>query len=137
MCELFTAGLAGPEGFQRTFVLKRLKPELARNRAAVDQFIDEAKLGSTLVHSNIVPVFDFGRVGDGYFIAQEYIVGRNVAQISERHIERLREPLDVAERPLHRLRDAAGARLRARARPTTTASRCTSSTATSRPATSW
>jgi eukaryotic-like serine/threonine-protein kinase len=85
----------GPEGFQRTFALKRLKPELALNRSAVDQFIDEAKLGSTLVHSNIVPVFDFGRVGDGYFIAQEYIVGRNVAQLCERHQERLGEPLDV------------------------------------------
>jgi hypothetical protein len=96
MCDIYTAALTGPEGFQRTFVLKRLKPELALNRAAVDQFIDEAKLGSTLVHSNIVPVFDFGRVGDGYFIAQEYIVGRNVAQLCERHMERLGEPLDVA-----------------------------------------
>jgi hypothetical protein len=96
MCDIYTAALTGPEGFQRIFVLKRLKPELALNRAAVDQFIDEAKLGSTLVHSNIVPVFDFGRVGDGYFIAQEYIVGRNVAQVCERHAERLGEPLDVA-----------------------------------------
>jgi hypothetical protein len=95
MCDIYTAALTGPEGFQRIFVLKRLKPELALNRAAVDQFIDEAKLGSTLVHSNIVPVFDFGRVGDGYFIAQEYIVGRNVAQLCERNMERLGEPLDV------------------------------------------
>jgi Protein kinase domain len=95
MCDIYTAALTGPEGFQRTFVLKRLKPELALNRAAVDQFIDEAKLGSTLVHSNIVPVFDFGRVGDGYFIAQEYIIGRNVAQLCERQLERLGEPLDV------------------------------------------
>jgi hypothetical protein len=96
MCEIFTAALTGPEGFQRVFVLKRLKPGIARIRAAVDQFIDEAKLGSTLVHSNIVPVFDFGKVGDGYFIAQEYIVGRNVGQIVDRHFERLSEPLDLA-----------------------------------------
>jgi serine/threonine-protein kinase len=96
MCELFIAGLTGPEGFQRPFVLKRLKPEIERNRAAVDQFIDEAKLGSTLVHSNIVPVFDFGQVGDSFFMAQEYVVGRNVGEIIERHLERLREPLDVA-----------------------------------------
>jgi serine/threonine-protein kinase len=96
MCDIYRAALTGPEGFQRTFVLKRLKPELALNRAAVDQFIDEAKLGSTLVHSNIVPVFDFGRVGDGYFIAQEYIIGRNIAQLCERTQERLGEPLDVA-----------------------------------------
>jgi serine/threonine-protein kinase len=96
MCDVFTAALTGPEGFQRTFALKRLKPEIARNRAAVDQFIDEAKLGSMLVHSSIVPVFDFGKVGEGYFIAQEYIVGRNVAQLLARHVERLGEPLDMA-----------------------------------------
>ena len=53
--------LHGAEGFRRVFVVKRLRPQVARNRAAVEQFIDEAKLGSTLVHSNIVPVFDFGR----------------------------------------------------------------------------
>ena len=95
MCEIYTAALVGPEGFQRTFVIKRLKPELAGNRAAVDQFIDEANLGSTLVHSNIVPVFDFGKAGDAFFIAQEYIVGRNVSEILARHHERLGEPLDL------------------------------------------
>jgi eukaryotic-like serine/threonine-protein kinase len=96
MCDIYMAALTGPEGFQRTFVLKRLKPELALNRSAIDQFIDEAKLGSTLVHSNIVPVFDFGRVGDGFFIAQEFIVGRNVGQVCERHEERVGAPLDMA-----------------------------------------
>ena len=45
----------------------------AEDRSVVDQFIDEAKLGSSLVHTNIVPVFDFGKVGDEYFMAQEYI----------------------------------------------------------------
>jgi serine/threonine-protein kinase len=95
MCDVYTAALSGPEGFQRVFVLKRLKAEISRNRAAVDQFIDEAKLGSSLVHSNIVAVFDFGMANDGYFIAQEYVVGRNVQQLVDRHVERLREPLDV------------------------------------------
>ena len=62
MAELYTAVLHGAEGFRRLFVVKRLRPHVARNRAAVEQFIDEAKLGSSLVHSNIVPVFDFGKV---------------------------------------------------------------------------
>jgi serine/threonine protein kinase len=95
MSELFTAVLAGAEGFQRLYVLKRLKPEFAQLKAAVDQFIDEAKLGSQLVHSNIVPVFDFGKVGTGYYLAQEYIAGRNLAQLVERHRERLGEPLPL------------------------------------------
>ena len=45
MAELYTAVLHGAEGFRRLFVVKRLRPHLARNRAAVEQFIDEAKLG--------------------------------------------------------------------------------------------
>jgi hypothetical protein len=93
MSELFTAVLSGAEGFRRLYVVKRLKPHIAQNKDAVDQFIDEAKLGSLLVHSNIVPVFDFGKVGSGYFLAQEYITGRNLVQVVQRHQERLGEAL--------------------------------------------
>lgn len=75
MAQVFTAVMFGAEGFQRKFVVKRLRPELAHNREAVTQFIDEAKLGSSLVHSNIVPVFDFGKSGGQYFMAMEYILG--------------------------------------------------------------
>ena len=46
------------------------------------QFIDEARLQASLVHSNIVPVFDFGKSSsDEYFMAQEYIVGRDLARL--------------------------------------------------------
>ena len=75
MAQVYTAVTFGAEGFRRTFVVKRLRAELAREPAVVAQFIDEANLGSTLVHSNIIPVFDFGKVGDEYFLAQEYILG--------------------------------------------------------------
>jgi serine/threonine protein kinase len=94
MAEIYTAVLHGAEGFRRVFVVKRLRPQVARNRAAVEQFIDEAKLGSTLVHPNIVPVFDFGKVGDEYFMAQEYIVGRDITRLLQRHMERVGRPLD-------------------------------------------
>ena len=93
MAEIYTAVLHGAEGFRRLFVVKRLRPHIARNRAAVEQFIDEAKLGSSLVHSNIVPVFDFGKVNDEYFLAQEYIVGRDLGRLLERHVERTGRPL--------------------------------------------
>ncbi len=88
MAEVYTAVTFGAEGFRRTFVVKRLRAELAHEAAVVAQFIDEAKLGSTLVHSNIIPVFDFGKVGDEYFLAQEYILGRDMARIAGRMIER-------------------------------------------------
>jgi tRNA A-37 threonylcarbamoyl transferase component Bud32 len=93
MADIYTAVLHGAEGFRRVYVIKRLRPELARSRVAVEQFIDEAKLGSMLVHSNIVPVFDFGKVGDEYFMAQEYIIGRDLGRLLMRHVETTGRPL--------------------------------------------
>lgn len=83
MAKVSIALVRGAEGFKRTFVLKRLKAELAGNQELVNQFIDEARLGASLVHSNIVPVFDFGRDAEGYYLAQEYILGRDVDALIE------------------------------------------------------
>jgi len=93
MSELFVAEATGAEGFTRRFVLKRLRPELARDKEAVAQFIDEARLQASLVHSNIVPVYDFGVVGGEYFMTQEFIVGRDLARLMERHAARGRAGL--------------------------------------------
>jgi hypothetical protein len=98
MAELFTAEVTGVEGFSRTFVLKRLRPELATEKDAVAQFVEEARLQASLVHSNIVPVFDFGMAGSQYFMTQEYIIGRDLARFMERHQQRGGRglPADVA-----------------------------------------
>ena len=96
MAEVFTAVLSGAEGFERVVVIKRLKPHLALNPEAVSQFIDEAKLGSVLTHSNIVTVSDFGKVGDGYYLAQEFVDGRTLAQIATRYLEKYGRTLPAA-----------------------------------------
>jgi serine/threonine-protein kinase len=94
MAEIFTAVAHGVEGFSRVFVLKRLRPELARDKEAIGQFIDEARMQASLVHSNIVPVFDFGRVAEEYFMTQEYIVGRDLIRIIARNYEHAQKTLD-------------------------------------------
>jgi serine/threonine-protein kinase len=68
----------GAEGFHRLFVVKRLREDVARRPEVVHHFVNEARLGASLVHSNIVPIFDFGRVGNEFFLAQEYILGRDL-----------------------------------------------------------
>jgi serine/threonine-protein kinase len=78
MAVVYLAVTRGAEGFTRAFVVKRLRPEMLANPASVTQFIDEARLGSSLVHGNIIPVFDFGRDAEGYYLAQEYILGRDL-----------------------------------------------------------
>ena len=96
MAKVSVAVVRGAEGFRRSFVLKRLRAELAGNQEAVNQFIDEARLGASLVHSNIVPVFDFGRDDEGYFLAQEYIVGRDVDALVTASKQRRNRPLEPA-----------------------------------------
>jgi hypothetical protein len=95
MAEIFVAAAHGAEGFVRNFVVKRMHPHMARNREAVSQFIDEARLQSVLVHSNIVPVFDFGRAGEEYFLALEYIHGRDLEALVRRHVEKFGRSLSV------------------------------------------
>ena len=81
MAEVHLALAVGERGFRRPCVVKRLRPELASNPAAVAQFTDEATLASSLVHANIVPIFDFTRVGDQYLLVEEYIVGRDLGRL--------------------------------------------------------
>ncbi len=96
MARVSIAVTHGAEGFRRAFVVKRLKTELTVNPELVRQFIDEARLGASLVHSNVVPVFDFGRDTEGYFMAQEYIMGRDVDAVRRALFEKHRATMDVS-----------------------------------------
>ena len=84
MAEVHLAVSVGERGFRRPCVVKRLRPELSSNVNAVAQFTDEATLASSLVHANIVPIFDFARVGENYFLVEEYIVGRDLGRVVRR-----------------------------------------------------
>jgi hypothetical protein len=84
MAEVHLALAVGERGFRRPCVVKRLRPELASSAAAVAQFTDEATLASSLVHANIVPIFDFTRVGDQYLLVEEYIVGRDLGRLTRK-----------------------------------------------------
>jgi serine/threonine-protein kinase len=75
MAELFLAKAAGPGGFEKTLVLKRILPHLAEDPAFEEMFLTEAKLASRLSHSNIVQIFDLGRAEGTYYLAMEYIDG--------------------------------------------------------------
>jgi eukaryotic-like serine/threonine-protein kinase len=68
-------------------VVKRLRPELSDRADSVAQFEDEARLGSALVHPNIVGVRAHGRVGAEHYIAQEYVAGRDLDQVVRRSLE--------------------------------------------------
>ncbi len=81
MAELFKAKRKGVEGFEKTVVVKRILPHVAEDREFIDMLIDEAKIASQLSHPNIVQIFDLGKKEGSYFIAMEYIHGKDLRTI--------------------------------------------------------
>jgi serine/threonine protein kinase len=97
MAEVFKAVMPGAQGFRQTFVVKRILAERSRASDFVDMFVQEARIGSLLSHPNIVQVFDFGNVGGDYFLAMEYLRGRDVqAVMRQLRRENLLCPVPVA-----------------------------------------
>jgi len=88
MAEIFKARLDGIGGFHRTFAIKRILPHLSSNPEFVDLLVDEAKVAGLLSHANIVQILDLGRIDDRYFIAMEYVAGRNLGEVERRCLEK-------------------------------------------------
>jgi serine/threonine protein kinase len=71
----------GVQGFERPAILKNLLPDLAQQEGFIEQFLDEARVAATLNHPNVVSIYEVGLWDGTYFIAMEYIQGRNVSQL--------------------------------------------------------
>ena len=121
MGEIFLAkhGLAG---FEKLVVIKKVLPHLVEDEAFIKRFIDEAQVAIKLQHANIAQVFEVGHIGHEYFLALEYVEGRDLRRLMrELHDRGQRLPVDNAlfiGRELasglayaHRRTDAAGASL--------------------------
>ena len=81
MAELFLANYIRRDGFRRKVAVKRILPHLAENRNFIKMFTREARLAALLQHPNIVQIFDYGKIENAYFIAMEYIDGKNLGEI--------------------------------------------------------
>ncbi len=82
MAELFRAKLTGAQGFEKLIAIKKILPNLSREQNLVTAFIDEAKLAALLHHENIIQIYDFGSMDDQYFIAMEYLFGKDLRTIT-------------------------------------------------------
>ena len=97
MAEVCRAKRSGVEGFEKIVAVKRILPHLSENKEFVDMFIDEAKMVAGLTHPNIVQIYDLGRIERAYYIAMEYVHGRDLRTILKRARERgMRLPLDLS-----------------------------------------
>src|SRR5512138_1817431 len=122
MAEVFAAVRRGdPPG--RYYAVKRILPTLAEDRELVRMFLDEARLVVQLAHPGIVPVHELGRQETGYYIAMDYVAGRDLRALVDRARQagerlpvslcaqvawRVADALDHA----HRRRGASGTELR-------------------------
>jgi serine/threonine protein kinase len=81
MAEVWKARFQGPAGFSRTLVVKRILPHLVEDPHFVQMFVAEARLSARLNHANIVQVFELGDVDGEYFLAMEYVRGRDLVNV--------------------------------------------------------
>lgn len=94
MAEIFRAKTYGVGGFEKQLAIKRILPHHAQNEEFITMLIDEAKIAVALNHINIVQVFDLGKIDNDYFIAMEYVEGRDLRTVMRRSRE-LEIPLTV------------------------------------------
>jgi serine/threonine protein kinase len=81
MAEIFLAKRRGIEGFEKLVVIKKILSHLSSDKEFIDMFIDEAKIAAQLSHPNIIYIEELGKIGESYYIAMEYVSGKNLAQI--------------------------------------------------------
>ncbi|MGD8990694.1 MAG: protein kinase [Desulfobacterales bacterium] len=94
MAELYRAKVTGDHGFEKRVAIKKILPHLSDEDNLVKAFIDEAKLAALLQHENIIQIYDFGSIDDEYFIAMEFLFGKDLRRL----IHKLRKsgsPLDL------------------------------------------
>ncbi len=84
MAEVFLAYVAGPAGFRKLAVIKRLHPNLEEEPGFIDMFLDEARLAARLSHPNVVQTYEVGDVERSHFIAMEYLEGQGLDRIRQR-----------------------------------------------------
>jgi serine/threonine protein kinase len=96
MAEIHLAKTSGIGGFEKLLALKVIHPKYSEDQEFIDMLIDEAKIAVQLSHVNICQTFDLGRVDSTYYIALEFIDGKDLYQLLVKCSERdIAIPLDL------------------------------------------
>lgn len=97
MGEIWLARTRGAADFEKTCIIKTILSHLSEEHEFVEKFLDEGRLVVKLVHGNIVPVFDLGQEEDTYYLAMEYIPGRDLREVLKRSKSRKKlMPVEMA-----------------------------------------
>lgn len=80
--------LAVAKGVNRHCIIKTIRGDLVGDEEFIGRFADEAKIMVRISHNNIIRVFDAGKVDSEYYIAMEFVHGRDLGDILDRAYER-------------------------------------------------
>ncbi|MGH1343242.1 MAG: protein kinase domain-containing protein [Nannocystales bacterium] len=84
MAEVYKAKEYGVDGFERTVAVKRILPHVAEDDEFIAMFKDEAKIAVQLAHGNIAQIYNLGNENESFYIALEYIAGRDLRAIFQK-----------------------------------------------------
>ena len=97
MAEIYLALFEGVGGYKKYLALKVIHPKYSHDTEFVEMLVNEAKITVQLNHPNLGEVFDLGKLDDTYYIAMEYIHGRDLFNTLVKASElELFLPFDVA-----------------------------------------
>ena len=72
--------------------VKVLRSRYHKNPEQTEQFLQEGKVGHTLRHSNIVPIYEVGQTGSDFYLVLEFVEGQSL-----RDFVKVREKLEPLE----------------------------------------
>ena len=81
MAEVWRGKVTGEASFQKIVAIKKILPHVAEDEDFITMFTDEALITASMQHANIGQVYEFSKVADVYFIAMEYISGRDLKSL--------------------------------------------------------
>ena len=84
MGRVHRARVLGIGGAVKDLCIKRIHAKRLERPGALTAFVAEARTWMRLAHALIVPVFDFGRAGDEYYLAMEWVSGVDLRVLLDR-----------------------------------------------------
>lgn len=84
MAEIYLAKAPGAENVTKFLAIKRILPQYSQNNEFIEMFKEEAKIAIHLAHSNVVSINEFGEQSGLFYLAMQYVDGKNLRQALNR-----------------------------------------------------
>lgn len=80
MAEIYLAKAPGAENVSKFLAIKRILPQYSNNHEFIEMFKEEAKIAIHLAHANVVSINEFGEQNGLFYLAMQYVDGKNLRQ---------------------------------------------------------